>query len=94
MTRAAVATAQPVAAPEPAEDIVDTDFQKFLAELAVTQAGVVVGQCTGQQLTEDLETLFTHICCMYPDWHARPVNLTGLLRANLAPLRRVVEVGF
>ena len=76
MNKAAIAAAQSLAAPEPAEDIVDTDLQKLLAELAVTQAGVVVGQCTGQQLAEDLETLFTHIC------HAVQVRTAAVMVAR------------
>lgn len=74
--KAAIAAAQSLAAPEPAEDIVDTDLQKLLAELAVTQAGVVVGQYTGQQLTENLETLFTHIC------HAVQVRTAAVMVAQ------------
>jgi len=58
--KAAVATAQPVAAPESAEYVVDADLEQLVAELAVAQ--VVVWHCTRQQLAEDLKTLFTHIC--------------------------------
>ena len=57
--KAAVATAQPLASPEPTENVVDADLEQFVAELAVTQ---VVGRPTRQQLTEDLKTLFTYIC--------------------------------
>lgn len=73
--KAAIAAAQSLAAPEPDEDVVDTDLQRLLAELAVTQAGVV-GQCTGQQLAQDMETLFTHIC------HAVQVGTAAVMVAR------------
>src|SRR3954466_4256056 len=57
---AAVAAAQPVAGPKPAEDVVDANFEEFVTERAVAQ--VVVGHSPRQELTEDLKTLFTHIC--------------------------------
>jgi len=56
---AAVASAEAVASPKPAEDVVDADLQELVAELAVAEVELT---CIRQQFAEDLKTLFTYIC--------------------------------
>ena len=38
------------------------DFGDLVAELAVAQTGLTVRQRARQQLAEDVDTLFTHLC--------------------------------
>src|SRR6476660_6857638 len=85
--KAAVATAQPVAAPVSPEHVVDADLEQLIAELAVAQ--VVVWHCTRQQLAENLETLFTRIC------HGIQTGTTTLNVATsaLTPRQRKIHVG-